>query len=401
MDEPISLGTLVVVIMHGKHLNNVRSLGKQSPYCVARVANIAHNTPVDTNAGQTPRWNHEMRFNIQATVDHRSLKLSVFDQQSSKIVLIGDADIDLEPAFASNPKVGYDGHHKIFNRSRYAGDIFIEMTYYKAKPTVPQRIPHSPSASILNHTIKNTSPSSSPLPAVSRSSFESLRPLPSLPPTTLRTHSRSPSSSRLFPTTSSERPISFPELQRPRSPIRTDRPPSPLHGPRPPSTFQMPPLPSELEISPNASMSASPSSAKSTVKRKPVGAGVDTYAASETSVSGDSGKAAATNNNPTVYIPYSADSLGNIKLPKPVSNPDKFTEIAPMPSDLFGYQPKGHDDLVDPGTGGYQGNQTWSSTDGRTSHSTSPRRPPKIPLGMKPEEYFESEIRPSYGKIDL
>ncbi len=49
-------GTLVVVIDRAKNLPNRKSMGKQDPYCAARLAKEAHKTDTDKRGGQTPRW---------------------------------------------------------------------------------------------------------------------------------------------------------------------------------------------------------------------------------------------------------------------------------------------------------------------------------------------------------
>lgn len=55
LDGPI-IGTLVVVFDRAKNLPNRRSMGKQDPYCAARLGKEAKKTNTDRRGGQTPRW---------------------------------------------------------------------------------------------------------------------------------------------------------------------------------------------------------------------------------------------------------------------------------------------------------------------------------------------------------
>jgi hypothetical protein len=55
VDGPV-IGTLVIVVDRAKNLPNKKSMGKQDPYCAARLGKEAKKTNVDKRGGQTPRW---------------------------------------------------------------------------------------------------------------------------------------------------------------------------------------------------------------------------------------------------------------------------------------------------------------------------------------------------------
>jgi hypothetical protein len=55
VDGP-TIGTLVVIMDRAKNLPNRRSMGKQDPYCAARLGKEAKKTNTDKRGGQTPRW---------------------------------------------------------------------------------------------------------------------------------------------------------------------------------------------------------------------------------------------------------------------------------------------------------------------------------------------------------
>jgi hypothetical protein len=55
VDGP-EIGTLVMVCDRAKNLPNRKTMGKQNPYCAARLGKEAKKTNVDKRGGQTPRW---------------------------------------------------------------------------------------------------------------------------------------------------------------------------------------------------------------------------------------------------------------------------------------------------------------------------------------------------------
>jgi Ca2+-dependent lipid-binding protein len=55
VDGP-EIGTLVVIVDRAKNLPNRKTIGKQDPYCAARLGKEAKKTETDRRGGQTPRW---------------------------------------------------------------------------------------------------------------------------------------------------------------------------------------------------------------------------------------------------------------------------------------------------------------------------------------------------------
>lgn len=54
-DGPL-IGTLNVIVERAKNLPNRKTIGKQDPYCAARLGKEAKKTTTDIRGGQTPRW---------------------------------------------------------------------------------------------------------------------------------------------------------------------------------------------------------------------------------------------------------------------------------------------------------------------------------------------------------
>ena len=55
VDGP-EIGTLVAVVDRARNLPNRKTMGKQNPYCAARLGKEAKKTDTDKRGGQTPRW---------------------------------------------------------------------------------------------------------------------------------------------------------------------------------------------------------------------------------------------------------------------------------------------------------------------------------------------------------
>ncbi|PGH01541.1 hypothetical protein AJ79_07889 [Helicocarpus griseus UAMH5409] len=126
------IGTLVAIIDRAKNLPNRKTMGKQNPYCAARLGKEAKKTETDMRGGQTPKWDQELRFTVHESPDYYQLKVSVFNDDK-KTDLIGETWIDIKnvviPGGGQN-----DLWHALQYKGKYAGDIRIELTYYDTRP---------------------------------------------------------------------------------------------------------------------------------------------------------------------------------------------------------------------------------------------------------------------------
>ncbi|OIW23493.1 hypothetical protein CONLIGDRAFT_131929 [Coniochaeta ligniaria NRRL 30616] len=131
VDGPL-IGTLVLVVDRAKNLPNRKTIGKQDPYCAARLGKEAKKTNTDIRGGQTPRWDQELRFNVHDSPDYYQLKVSVFNDDK-KTELIGESWIDLRDTIVSGGGQT-DIWHQLTCRGKYAGEIRIEITFYDSRP---------------------------------------------------------------------------------------------------------------------------------------------------------------------------------------------------------------------------------------------------------------------------
>ncbi|KAA6411413.1 MAG: hypothetical protein FRX48_04693 [Lasallia pustulata] len=131
VDGP-EIGTLVVIVDRAKNLPNRKTMGKQDPYCAARLGKEAKKTETDRRGGQTPRWDQELRFTVHDSPDYYQLKVSVFNDDK-RTDLIGETWVPLDKVVV--PGGGQnDLWHNLNCKGRYAGEIRIELTYYDIRP---------------------------------------------------------------------------------------------------------------------------------------------------------------------------------------------------------------------------------------------------------------------------
>lgn len=151
IDGP-EIGTLVVIVDRAKNLPNRKTIGKQDPYCAARLGKEARKTTTDVRGGQTPKWyrtslptrdpvwprtdiicrDQELRFTVHDSPDYYQLKLSVFNDDK-KTELIGEAWIDLRDIIIAGGGQN-DLWQNLTCKGKYAGDLRIEITYYDSRP---------------------------------------------------------------------------------------------------------------------------------------------------------------------------------------------------------------------------------------------------------------------------
>ncbi|KAK4104465.1 hypothetical protein N658DRAFT_521118 [Parathielavia hyrcaniae] len=131
VDGP-EIGTLVLVVDRAKNLPNRKTIGKQDPYCAARLGKEAKKTTTDIRGGQTPKWDQELRFTVHDSPDYLQIKVSVFNDDK-RTELIGETWIDLRGIVQAGGGQS-DQWHQLACRGKYAGEVRIEITFYDTRP---------------------------------------------------------------------------------------------------------------------------------------------------------------------------------------------------------------------------------------------------------------------------
>lgn len=68
----------------------------------------------------------------------------MLDETDGKPELIGDALIPLKEALESNPVDGYDDWHQLTYKGKYAGEVYLEMTFYPTTPPIKKKRSKNP-----------------------------------------------------------------------------------------------------------------------------------------------------------------------------------------------------------------------------------------------------------------
>jgi len=131
LDGP-EIGTLVIVFDRAKNLPNRKAMGKQNPYCAARLGKEAKKTGTDHRGGQTPRWDQELRFIVHDSLDYQKVKISIFSEDK-RTDLVGEAWVDLTPVIIPGGGKS-DLWQSLTCKGKYAGEVRIELTYYDERP---------------------------------------------------------------------------------------------------------------------------------------------------------------------------------------------------------------------------------------------------------------------------
>ncbi|KAI7938591.1 hypothetical protein MJO28_014170 [Puccinia striiformis f. sp. tritici] len=185
---PVPLGTLIVVVLKARNLPNKQRIGKQDPYATCTYLSHRKRTKTDKRGGQHPVWDDELRFDIydnpkdamaSASVSTtatggivpvkstappigsagsagvKELRVAVFADDPRDPNLIGEGKVDLTETLK---KGEFDDWVTVTNKGKYQGEVYLEMTFYSAKPP-PEKI-HTPTGPSRAGVFEASSPGS-------------------------------------------------------------------------------------------------------------------------------------------------------------------------------------------------------------------------------------------------
>ncbi|PWN46304.1 hypothetical protein IE81DRAFT_319191 [Ceraceosorus guamensis] len=161
--EPRHRGTLVCVVLKAKNLPNKRSIGKQDPYCVLTLGSETQKTDPDKKGGQHPVWDSQLHFEIFEDVEdmlkrtagdgdvdanatlkagsstsaakkgkattNKALKVTCYADDKNEPEFIGEGMIDLTETLKTGE---FDEWVTIKAKDRYAGEVYLELTFYSS-----------------------------------------------------------------------------------------------------------------------------------------------------------------------------------------------------------------------------------------------------------------------------
>ncbi|KAG1715937.1 hypothetical protein ID866_1226 [Astraeus odoratus] len=166
------IGTLIVVVLKARNLPNKRHIGKQAPYCLVTHNTEKRRTKVIKRGGQHPEWDDEFRFTICEDVQdvprpvHGSdlppplppkrskgprkikggcfLKLQCYADDARDPDFIGETMVDLTEALTKGET---DEWFTLMNKDKYAGEVYLELTFWSNEPPPEKKYPGKPAPS--------------------------------------------------------------------------------------------------------------------------------------------------------------------------------------------------------------------------------------------------------------
>ncbi|SCV70501.1 BQ2448_1895 [Microbotryum intermedium] len=195
--ESATLGMMVVIVIRAKNLPNRVKIGKQDPYCTLTYGIHKKRTETIERGGQQPTWDAEFRFEILrdsteqmgaisgATVNklggvasaagtvsddgkvlagftntapaagtstlnadtrgRKMLKLACWADDPKDPKLVGEGFLELEPTIK---KGAFDDWVKLERKGRYAGEVYLELTWYPKDPPPQKQRRHPPPSTL-------------------------------------------------------------------------------------------------------------------------------------------------------------------------------------------------------------------------------------------------------------
>jgi len=157
------IGTLVVVVLKARNLNDKHTLHKQDVFARVALNGPPKETAVDVRGGQHPVWDEEIRIPVpkDPSEKNRSLEISCWAKEYKVDDLLGQGKVDITGTLRTGE---FDDWIKLETDGGYRGEVFLEMTFYAnapapvnrraskldpstrlTRPTQLYKYPHSPS----------------------------------------------------------------------------------------------------------------------------------------------------------------------------------------------------------------------------------------------------------------
>ncbi|KAG2146635.1 hypothetical protein DEU56DRAFT_147649 [Suillus clintonianus] len=171
---PREIGTLIVVVLKAKNLPNKRHIGKQAPYCCAFLNEEKRRTKAIKRGGQHPEWDEEFRFTVYEATDDElnsqssdtppppppkkgrpkkikggnSMRLQCYADDPREPDLIGEAVVDLTEVLTKGET---DEWFTLMYKDKYAGEVYIELTFWSNEPPPGKRNAPKAAAGNINY----------------------------------------------------------------------------------------------------------------------------------------------------------------------------------------------------------------------------------------------------------
>ncbi|KAF9048464.1 C2 domain-containing protein, partial [Panaeolus papilionaceus] len=152
MDKDNELGTLIVVLLKARNLNDKHSFRKQDVFAQATLNGTTKQTAVDIKGGQHPEWDGEVRFPIMKNTGakFRKLEVACYAKEPRSDDILGKGTVDITETLKTGE---FDDWVPLDIDGVQRGDVYLEMTYYANAP--PPASTAAPSPNKFLAAVKN------------------------------------------------------------------------------------------------------------------------------------------------------------------------------------------------------------------------------------------------------
>ncbi|KAF8235794.1 hypothetical protein L208DRAFT_1391890 [Tricholoma matsutake] len=133
MPKGNELGTLIVVVLKARNLNDKHFLYKQDVFAQLSLNGTTKRTHIDAKGGQHPVWDAELRFPVMVNTaeKHRKLEVACYCKESKSEDILGHGSVDITETLKNGE---FDDWIPLNIDGVVRGDIYLEMTFYANKP---------------------------------------------------------------------------------------------------------------------------------------------------------------------------------------------------------------------------------------------------------------------------
>lgn len=129
------LGTLIVVLLKARNLNDKHTFWKQDVFAQATLNDVQKRSHVDIKGGQHPEWDSEVRFTVLKETGpggkNRKLEVACYAQEPKTEDLLGKATVDISNTLKTGE---FDDWVSLDVEGVVRGDLYLEMTFYAKAP---------------------------------------------------------------------------------------------------------------------------------------------------------------------------------------------------------------------------------------------------------------------------
>ncbi|KAG6832794.1 hypothetical protein H0H92_009412 [Tricholoma furcatifolium] len=146
------LGTLIIVILKAKDLNDKHSFYKQDVFAQVSLNGETKRTSVAVKGGQRPEWDEEVRFPVMKdTLDKfRKLEVACFSKEHKTDDLLGKGEVDITDTLKNGE---FDEWVPLNVNGVVRGDLYLEMTFFSNAPA-PEHSHLAPPVQLQRHPSK-------------------------------------------------------------------------------------------------------------------------------------------------------------------------------------------------------------------------------------------------------